>query len=300
MATKKNLGDNTIRRRCGMAKQFFKAALRKKLISANPFTDLKSVVRANTSRDYFITRKEAQKVLDACPDAQWRLLFALSRYGGLRCPSEHLGLTWDHIDWAGGRITVPSPKTEHHPGGESRQIPIFPELRPYLDEVYHQAPPGTKHVITRYRDRKQNLRTELHRIIVRAGLNPWPKAFQNLRATRETELAERFPMHVVCAWIGNTQAVAMKHYLQVTDTHFEQGAGGKKALQNPVQQKSAKGRNKPQSPTMGGGVKEGKNRGNVLPCNGLRVDANHCDKSFDTNELQRIRPGGFEPPTDGL
>jgi hypothetical protein len=26
----------------------------------------------------------------------------------------------------------------------------------------------------------------------------------------------------VCAWIGNTVAVARKHYLQVTDEHFEQ------------------------------------------------------------------------------
>jgi len=26
---------------------------------------------------------------------------------------------------------------------------------------------------------------------------------------------------VVCAWIGNSQAVARKHYLQVTEEHFE-------------------------------------------------------------------------------
>lgn len=48
------------------------------------------------------------------------------------------------------------------------------------------------------------------------------KLFQNLRSTRETELAETWPEHVVCAWIGNTVAIARKHYLQVTDEHFEQ------------------------------------------------------------------------------
>ena len=37
---------------------------------------------------------------------------------------------------------------------------------------------------------------------------------------RETELAEQFPIHVVCNWICNSQAVATKHYLQVTDQHF--------------------------------------------------------------------------------
>ena len=36
-------------------------------------------------------------------------------------------------------------------------------------------------------------------------------------------------MHVVCAWIGNTKAVAAKHYLQVTEDHF------RKATQHPAQ-----------------------------------------------------------------
>ena len=67
------------------------------------------------------------------------------------------------------------------------------------------------------------------RIIERAGLEPWPKLFQNLRSTRETELAEQFPIHVVCAWIGNSRAVAAKHYLQTTEEHF------RKATQNPTQ-----------------------------------------------------------------
>ena len=53
--------------------------------------------------------------------------------------------------------------------------------------------------------------------------------FQNLRSTRETELADDFPMHVVCQWIGNSQPIAAKHYLQVTDDHFS------KAVRNPVQ-----------------------------------------------------------------
>ncbi len=228
------LADNTVRRRCGIAKQYFKAAVRRRLIGENPFVDLVAAVRRNDKRYYFITREEARKVLDACPSAQWRLLFALSRFGGLRCPSEHLGLRWGDIDWERDRITVHSPKTEHHVGGESRQIPIFPELRPYLEEVWEQAEPGTEWVITRYRGADRNLRTKLEKIIKRAGLTPWPKLWQNLRSTRQTELAETYPMHVVCQWIGNSQAVAAKHYLQVTDEHFLQAS--KQAVQNPVQQ----------------------------------------------------------------
>ena len=83
-----------------------------------------------------------------------------------------------------------------------------------------QADEGTEYVITRYRDANANLRTQLQRIIRKAGLTPWPRLFHNLRATRQTELAECFPAHVVCAWIGNTERVAQNHYLQVTDAHF--------------------------------------------------------------------------------
>jgi hypothetical protein len=43
-------------------------------------------------------------------------------------------------------------------------------------------------------------------------------------STRETELAETYPIQVVCDWIGNTAAVAAKHYLQVTDEHYRQAA----------------------------------------------------------------------------
>ena len=62
------------------------------------------------------------------------------------------------------------------------------------------------------------------RIIKRAGLKPWPKLFHNLRASRQTELAAEYPIHVVCAWIGNSAMIAARHYLQVTDDDFKQAA----------------------------------------------------------------------------
>ena len=171
-----SLAENTARRRCGLAKQFFRDALRRRLITENPFADMKNcAVKGNEAKEYFITREEAAAVLGACPDAQWRLLFALSRFGGLRCPSEHLGLQWQDIDWQRSRMTVHSPKTEHHEGHESRVMPIFAELRPYLEDVFTLAQEAaeaedcklqpTDFVITRYRQKNVNLRTQLLRII---------------------------------------------------------------------------------------------------------------------------------------
>ena len=62
---------------------------------------------------------------------------------------------------------------------------------------------------------------QLMRIIRRAGLVPWPRLFQNLRASRETELAERFPLRVVTDWLGNSPRVAHDHYLSTTEEHFQ-------------------------------------------------------------------------------
>ncbi len=221
-AVGEGLADNTVKRRCGIAKQLFRAAVRRKLIAENPFADMKGLmVRGNRTREFFVTQEMANRVLDACPDGQWRLLFALSRFGGLRCPSEHLALTWADVDWERSRMRVTCVKTAHHDGKAERWVPLFPELRPYLEAAWEECEPGTEWVITRYRDASQNLRTTLEKIIRRAGLHPWPKLWQNLRSTRQTELAESFPAHVVCNWIGNSQAVANEHYLQVTDDHFE-------------------------------------------------------------------------------
>ena len=66
------------------------------------------------------------------------------------------------------------------------------------------------------------LRTQLLRILRKARVEPWPRLFQNLRATRETDLASAFPLHVVTNWLGNTPRVADKHYLQVTPEHYAQ------------------------------------------------------------------------------
>jgi len=51
---------------------------------------------------------------------------------------------------------------------------------------------------------------------------PWEKLFQNLRATRATELVSQgWPEYKVCAWLGHTEAVAKKHYWQVTDDDYQ-------------------------------------------------------------------------------
>ena len=231
-----DLADNTIRRRCSLAKQFMAAAVRQRLIESNPFATLKGRVRGNRARQVFISRDDAARVLAACPDPQWRLLFALARWGGLRVPSELAGLRWSEVHWEARRFLVHSPKTEHHDGHDARWVPIFPELLPHFLAAFDVAEPGEDRVIPRAAALGVNVGTQMKRIIVRAGLTPWAKLFVNLRSTRETELLDMFPVQAVCAWIGNSRAVAMEHYAQVTDEHWARATEAvQKAVQNPVQ-----------------------------------------------------------------
>jgi integrase len=241
----RTLAENTVRRICGRAKQFLRAAARKKLIAESPFADMKGTnVQANRSRDYFLSREDAVKVLDACPDSERRLIFALARFGGLRTPSETLELRWGDVNWELQRITVRAPKTEHHAGHEERIMPLFPELRPYLqaalDELLEDFDPKVNRlseqpIIRRYRDGNANLRTQLLRIIRKAGLKPWPKLFQNLRASRATELAAEHPGHVAANWLGHSNTVADKHYRQLTDADFERALRAVNALQQSAE-----------------------------------------------------------------
>ncbi len=55
-------------------------------------------------------------------------------------------------------------------------------------------------------DEDSNLRTEVDRLLRRVGITEdVPRFFQNARSSRQTELEEHFPTHVVCAWLGNSQ-----------------------------------------------------------------------------------------------
>jgi integrase len=211
------------------AKQFFRAAVRARLISESPFEGVKTPAETNPKRKHFITREVTGELLEACPpNGEWPLLVALSRFGGLRVPSEAHAIEWAGVNWERDRFWVPSPKTEHHQGKHGRWVPIFPELRPYLADAFDAAAEGAVYVVTHGRQRggKVNLRTGLLRLISKAGLKPWPRLWQNMRASRETELAHSYPVHVVCDWIGNSARVAAAHYLQVTEDDFQKAAKG--------------------------------------------------------------------------
>jgi hypothetical protein len=71
------------------------------------------------------------------------------------------------------------------------------------------------------RDRTASHAGHVLRLAVkRSGVEVWPRLWHSMRSTRQTELVERFPVHVTCSWLGNTIDVAATHYLKTTQQHF--------------------------------------------------------------------------------
>jgi len=302
-----------------MARQMFRRAVRLRIIAENPFEDIKAGSEKNRERNFYVTPETTRKVIDACPDAEWRLLVALTRYGGLRNPSETLELTWPDILWDQDRFRVHSPKTRKQGKGE-RIVPLFPELRPYLEDAFELAEPGAVHIITRYRDSNANLRTEFLRIIRKAGVEPWERLFQNLRASRETELSERFPLRVVTDWLGNSPNVAHDHYLSTTEDHYKRASAAlgsaercterepqqygippdelalQKALHSALQNGLARVRTDSQTLMDEGDDGEADPSEPLAECDLVPTGANAGELVLSEIERVVVVPGGLEPP----
>ena len=205
------------------AKQFFKQAVRRRLLAASPFEEVKCGSQRNRKRQVLVSQETIEAAIDACPNNDWRLIFALARYAGLRIPSELQELRWCDVNWSGDRFLVRSPKTEHHEGHEDRVVPIFAELRPHLERAFDEAPEGAEFVVPRAVG-KENLSRYAGQILERAGIEKWPKLFVNLRASRATELEKEFPAYLVDRWIGNSSKVRQDHYLVVAEDDYREAA----------------------------------------------------------------------------
>ena len=241
------LSEASVRLHSGNAKTIFNEAVGRGLVVESPFRHLTSGSTASRVTRY-VSPTEVELILDACPNVQWRLLFALVRYAGLRVPSESHLLTWADIDWEWGRMTVRSPKTEHHAGHEQRTVPITPKLMTILQEGFDTAAEGGESVVTL--GRGGQLHRRLQAIARQAGVETWPRAFQTLRSSCEKEWAMHFPQFAVSKWIGHSITVSGKHYANdVPDELFDRAAGAeeREAVQNAVQHPSASTRTASQS-----------------------------------------------------
>lgn len=211
--------ESHIRKTCQFANQVCDYAVKRGWIEASPF---ESVPKSSpkTEQHEYLSRPDTQKLIDAAPHDEFRLLIGLCRYGGMRNPSETQLLRWRDFDFKRKRFHVTSPKGKRH-GKGTRETPLFQELVPLIEKAGQGKQPD-EWVIDQYRG--SNNRTLLEKVATRAGIDFWESPFIALRASCETDLVAKYPIHDVCKWLGNSPAIAMRHYLIATEANFERAA----------------------------------------------------------------------------
>ena len=187
------------------AREFFTAAYKRGLMPTNPFAHIKGLaVVGNPARRMFIPVAEIEKLMEAIPCPQFRLIVALARFGRVRCPSETLSLSWSDVNWEKDRLIVRASKTEHHSDGGVRVVPIFKELRPYLETCLGECRVrSVPHVITRYRASNTNLRTQLGPVDSPSGLGTLAQAVPEYAGQPSDGTRRSIPVPRRCAkWLG--------------------------------------------------------------------------------------------------
>ncbi len=186
----------------------------------NPFTSIPRGATGNRTRDFQVPADWTERILEACPSQCWRTLYCLWRHAGLR-QQEPLGLTANSVDLVNRRLYVHSTKTERY--GENhgdRVVPIVPTLYRELERQLATIPRGENFLI--YENRRKGFDSGFRRIIFDAGLNRWPKTFQNLRSSCENDWVQQgVPAHVVASWLGHSVKVQEAYYLRVLPEYFE-------------------------------------------------------------------------------
>lgn len=225
------------------ARQFLKAAVRRRLIAANPFADVPCGPQVNDKRIVYVPAETVEAAIAACRDNDMRLVFAMPRFGGTRFPSELVDLKWSDVDWENGGFTVHESKVEHHPGRGLRLVPIFEALRPHLERAYRERAPGAIYVLPSLRH-CTNLGTEARRIVEKVGFKRWPKFFTNMRGSCSDDLERAgFPEKTIDGWIGNTARVRRKHYHGNRAEDWARAIG--KAAPNPAPSTPVSGHQEP-------------------------------------------------------
>jgi integrase len=229
LANTKGFKPNTVKTHCRKAKQFFADAVERALIDQTPCRKLRGLQDSrNRDRERFMDLADTAKVLAACPTLEWKAIFCLARFGGLR-PSEILNLEWRHIDWVGEIVSIPGAKARFGSGSRPRQMPFFPEIRDALANLGVTRPVQKGRIVVGYSP-GGNLAVQMMRIIKDAGVD-WERAFQNLRSTRSTELANMgIGIETFCRWLGHSSKIALEHYIQVDTRKDAEAASSLKTM----------------------------------------------------------------------
>ena len=219
------MAEATVRKTCGVMSMVMDQAIREGVITHNPFKLGKVPISAgrNRAREVYVSKADVLQVIQHASDHEDRCVIGLSRFGGLRIPSEIKNLRWSDVDWERRELKVISPKTAGC-GKGTRVVPLFPELFDLLEKAHDSMGEESEFILPTLRIHT-NLNVRLRRLIEGAGVEPYPKVTHNLRASCVSDWSREYPTSEVAEWAGHTEIVLHNHYLRnVNSNHASQAA----------------------------------------------------------------------------
>ncbi|QDV23459.1 tyrosine-type recombinase/integrase [Aureliella helgolandensis] len=216
--------ENTVAGYCGIAKQFFGWVVKERLLADSPAARLPSrFVRSERLME--VASDTVEQLCQAVAGDELDVALRLARWGGLRA-AEILRVRLSDLNVSASELRVRDTKR-----GCVRIVPLFPELGTLKaialrrrDDVTHTGRQGLLMPDLGARTTSA-MAQRAARLCERLDIVPWPRFWQNMRATRESELMDQFALKDVCAWIGNSPAVAIEHYAMVRKTEFNRAIG---------------------------------------------------------------------------
>lgn len=207
---------NTIVTQVSIVRGFFAEALARDLVGANPFDRVKA---KKVKKDRFVrmlSAAEFASILDACPSPQWRCMFALCRWAGLRA-GETRRVRWEDVRWDKGTLAVSATDADeqvkaHDTKHRERHPPMVPELVAELQRCYDTTDgTGPCDGVSAQPSRWGKT------FVKRAGCPPYGEVFQALRSMLVTDWQEKYPALAVARWVGHDVKIAAQHYYQPSD-----------------------------------------------------------------------------------
>jgi site-specific recombinase XerD len=230
----------------------FRRAVQLKVIDDNPFAGL-GRPPADSDAQVYVAVNVVLKVMERC-DPALRFRVAMSRFAGLRQPSEMNAMELQWVQLEERRMLVFSPKNQRFEHKRWREVPIQPALAPYVAEEIERAREGQTYLADSFREITATAwRNRLERACTRAGVVPWPVLWHSMRGSCGTDwLDEGFPEHVVCRWMNCSPKELRRSYAKTTDDHLAKAAG----LRSPEQSTTAERRRRDRVDALVSGPKQ--------------------------------------------
>ena len=223
LQAEKGYAPATVHKRIGHVRGSLERAQDRDIILGNPFDRVKVSVPTKDVDHPTIELDHLERLMQHAPNDGYRGFWALARLAGLRA-GEAIALRWADVDFASSAITV-NRGAKVTTKKRQRDVPLRAELASILTELHGRAQDRAEFVCAGVRRDGYNHVTL--KTLAKAGLPPWRKVLQAMRANAEWDWQADPGLDFtdVAKFLGHSPEVAMKHYKKVRGSAFARAAG---------------------------------------------------------------------------